>query len=43
MREREIAVSVKDIHKNFILSQNTKNTSLKTMAVNIVRKTTSRP
>lgn len=37
MREREIAVSVKDIHKNFILSQH-KNTSLKQAAVNIVRK-----
>lgn len=37
MSEREIAISVKDIHKNFILPQH-KNTSLKQAAVNIVRK-----
>ncbi len=37
MSDREIAISVKDIHKNFILPQH-KNTSLKQAAVNIVRK-----
>ncbi len=37
MQEREIAISVKNIHKNFILPQH-KNTSLKQAAVNIVRK-----
>ena len=34
---KEIAISVKDIHKNFILPQH-KSTSLKQAAVNIVRK-----
>lgn len=33
----EIAISVRDVHKNFVLPQN-KNTSLKQVAVNIVRK-----
>lgn len=37
MSSKEIAISVKDIHKNFILPQH-KNTSLKQAAVNIVRK-----
>lgn len=37
MSDKEIAISVKDIHKNFVLPQH-KNTSLKQTAVNIVRK-----
>ena len=37
MSAKEIAISVKDIHKNFVLPQH-KNTSLKQAAVNIVRK-----
>ena len=37
MSDKEIAISVKDIHKNFTLPQH-KNTSLKQAAVNIVRK-----
>lgn len=37
MSDKEIAISVKDIHKNFILPQH-KHTSLKQAAVNIVRK-----
>lgn len=37
MSDKEIAISVKDIHKNFVLPQH-KNTSLKQAAVNIVRK-----
>ena len=37
MSSKEIAISVKDIHKNFILPQH-KNTSLKQTAVNIVKK-----
>lgn len=37
MSSKEIAISVKDIHKNFTLPQH-KNTSLKQAAVNIVRK-----
>lgn len=37
MSSKEIAISVKDIHKNFILPQN-KSTSLKQATVNIVRK-----
>lgn len=37
MSSKEIAISVKDVHKNFILPQH-KNTSLKQVAVNIVRK-----
>lgn len=37
MASKEIAISVKDIHKNFTLPQH-KNTSLKQAVVNIVRK-----
>lgn len=37
MSSKEIAISVKDVHKNFVLPQH-KNTSLKQVAVNIVRK-----
>lgn len=37
MAEHEIAIAIKDIHKDFILPQH-KNTSLKQAAVNIVRK-----
>jgi ABC-2 type transport system ATP-binding protein len=37
MSNKEVAVSVKNIHKNFVLPQH-KNTSLKQAAVNIVRK-----
>jgi len=37
MINKEVAISVKNIHKNFILPQH-KNTSLKQAAVNIVRK-----
>lgn len=36
-REKEIAISIRDIHKHFVLPQH-KNTSLKQAAVNIVRK-----
>lgn len=36
-KEKEIAISIKDIHKEFILPQS-KNTSLKQAAVNIVKK-----
>jgi len=37
MSNKEVAISVKNIHKNFILSQH-KHTSLKQVAVNIVQK-----
>lgn len=37
MSSKEVAISVKNIHKNFVLSHH-KNTSLKQAAVNIVRK-----
>ena len=37
MAEHEIAIAIKDIHKDFVLPQH-KNTSLKQAAVNIVRK-----